>query len=454
MYKNDWLDHSSIYVQQQKTFYRWILYPIIALLLFLSLFLFFGKKEVVIRTKAQITAISSEKLQVPLQAKINENQLSENQIVKQGEVLIIFDTSTLQKERDHLEQENRTLEEQTNYAQILIDSLYQEQNLFDNDDIYGYSNQLKSFMAEKKASVYTSQQIDTTKQKEIETYKKTKEQLEQELTSRKNNERQWEQVRNSWKNQQNIQDFSPEIMSKYQSWQIQMIAATEDQKEQIKSATLATIDELISQIKKEISQLQAELETLVEPPSSNNEIDSQQEKINQSKEQLLALTKQKVLEWKELQEKNNINLKNITEQIEKGRLKAPIDGTVHLNEETKGQLEIPKGTVLAEIYPKMKTNLLNFTAHIPTNEIVRVKTNMEVHFKLDKNGVATETLSGTLTEISENSITSNQGTFYIVKGILNSKDSLPTRYGLTGEISLIIGKKTYWQQIKEYLLNQ
>ncbi|MEG0256406.1 HlyD family efflux transporter periplasmic adaptor subunit [Vagococcus sp.] len=125
-----------------------------------------------------------------------------------------------------------------------------------------------------------------------------------------------------------------------------------------------------------------------------------------------------------------------------------------MNEEVTGQIDVSKGTVLAEIYPKQKESQLMFTALLPADEVTRIKAGMGVHFKLDKKGVASQTIEGTLKEISETSITTEQGTFYTIKGTLQPSKYFNNRYGMTGEVSLIIGKKTYWQQIKDTLLNQ
>jgi len=107
--------------------------------------------------------------------------------------------------------------------------------------------------------------------------------------------------------------------------------------------------------------------------------------------------------------------------------------------------------VVGEIYPKSDKNNIEFTALLPANEMTRVKEGMKVHFKLDKKGVAPVVMEGSLSEISEGSTETKQGSFYEVKGKLIPKKSIETRYGLTGELSFIIGKKTYWEQIKEVL---
>lgn len=454
MRNNDWLDQSSVYSKQQHTFYRWVMYPIIALFLFLGIFLAFAKKEVVIRTTAQLDASTTEKLQVPLDATIKENKLHENQSVKKGDLLVSFDIARFQAEKEQLDQENKRIEEQKKALQVLIDSLISEQNLFETDDTFGYSNQLKSLQAEKEAINYITKQSDVMRQKEQEVYIKEKEQIEKQLVIQQSEQQDWEQVRNSWNNQQNLKGVSSEITSKYYSWQTQVREASEEQKNQLKETILATIDEQISELKTEGKQLQREHEKLVEPASSTNEASSQSEKIKQTKEQLMATTKQKMIELNELQYKNEVTLKNLNEQLEKGSLRAPQNGFIHLNEEVKGQIEVPKGTLLAEIYPPIQKNVLNFTTFIPSNEATRVKPKMAVHFKLDKKGVSAETLNGILTEISETSTKTKYGNFYTAKGTLEASNKLTSRYGLTGELSFIIGKKTYWQHIKDTLLNQ
>ena len=109
--------------------------------------------------------------------------------------------------------------------------------------------------------------------------------------------------------------------------------------------------------------------------------------------------------------------------------------------------------MIAEIYPKQSKNTLSFTAFIPADEVTRIKIDMPVHFKIDKKGVSTKTINGLLKEISENSSSTEKGNFYTIKGTLEPSEYLNSRYGQTGELSLIIGKKTYWQQIQDVLKN-
>lgn len=454
MAKNDWLDHSSIYSQQHNTFYRWIVYPVIILFLLLGLFLFFAKKEVAIRTTAQLIGAETEKIQVPIDAKILENKLHENQQVQKGDSLIIFDTEVLLNEQKQLEQENKAIEKQKKAAQTFIDSLTQERDLFESEDIYGYNNQLKSLVAENESNEYMSKQSIEITQKNLEMYQKNKECMSQQLNERQSQKNEWEQVRSAWNNnQQEVQGFATEIMAKYQAWQSQLSNTSEELNNQVRTTVLVEIEEQIAQLNKEIEQVQGELAKLVIPAISDNEINSYHKKAKQKIEQTVATTRQSLLELTNTQQKNTTALKALNEQIEQGTLKASIDGRIHLTEQVSGQKVVQKGTLLAEIYPILQDDYMTFTALLPTNEINRIEKGMNVHFKLDKNR-ETATIDGILTEISETSTTSEQGTFFTIKGELQLPSKFKNRYGLIGELFLIVGTKTYWQQIKEILLNK
>ncbi|HCD8416205.1 TPA: bacteriocin secretion accessory protein, partial [Enterococcus faecium] len=417
-------------------------------------FLTFAKKEVVIRTTAQLNPEKIEKLQVPLEAKIMENFLKENQFVHKDDVLVRLDCSLIENEKAQIEQENQRITQQIKMAQLFIESISKGQNLFSTDDSFGYSNQLKSMLSEKESLRYALKQSELNDQKQLEVYEKTKRQLEKQIESSDSKLQEWQQVQVAWSNNQSLKDFSKEMMANYENWQEQLNNVSDDQKNQVKLTISASINEQIEQLKKEVEQYQSEKAKLVKPTTSENDRISQTEKGKQELEQAITTVKQTVTELNEKQEKNQSVIKSLDDQLSKGILKAPVSGTVHLNEETKGQAELAKGTVLAEIYPIHEKSKMKFTALLPANESTYIKEGMKVHFKLDQKGGAPITIDGTLDEISENSTATEKGVFYAVKGTLKTTQSFPFRYGLTGELSLIVGEKTYWQQIVDVFLNK
>ncbi|HFN2810087.1 TPA: bacteriocin secretion accessory protein, partial [Enterococcus faecium] len=409
---------------------------------------------VVIRTTAQLNPEKIEKLQVPLEAKIMENFLKENQFVHKDDVLVRLDCSLIENEKAQIEQENQRITQQIKMAQLFIESISKGKNLFSTDDSFGYSNQLKSMLSEKESLRYALKQSELNDQKQLEVYEKTKRQLEKQIESSDSKLQEWQQVQVAWSNNQSLKDFSKEMMANYENWQEQLNNVSDDQKNQVKLTISASINEQIEQLKKEVEQYQSEKAKLVKPTTSENDRISQTEKGKQELEQAITTVKQTVTELNEKQEKNQSVIKSLDDQLSKGILKAPVSGTVHLNEETKGQAELAKGTVLAEIYPIHEKSKMKFTALLPANESTYIKEGMKVHFKLDQKGGAPITIDGTLDEISENSTATEKGVFYAVKGTLKTTQSFPFRYGLTGELSLIVGEKTYWQQIVDVFLNK
>ena len=451
--KQDWENSSSVYSQKHQTFYRWILYPVIIFILLLGLFLTFAKKEVVIRTSAKITA-NACKLEVPIDTKIIENQLVENKEVKKGEKLVTFDAQNLQLQKAPLETENEQISKEKESAQRLIDSLNTDSNQFQQPDPFEYEDQLKSILSENTANQLEIEKKKLANQKEQEAYQKANNQLTKQLQSYKNQVTEWEQVRTAWQNQQSLQGFPTEIMTEYQAWQTQVKEVSEEQKEQTKASITLQINERITQIKSMIEQLENEQVKLVEPTSIEPEIQKQTETYIQIKEQAITATKQKIKELSSTENKNKQTIQLLNEQIQQAVIKAPITGKIHLNDEVKGLTEIPTGTVIAEIYPALNKEKQLFTAYIPSSDMTRVKVNMPVHLKIDNKGVKTEILNGKLTQIAETSTPTEKGDFYLVKGTISIPKKLNIRYGITGELSLIIGKKTYLQQIKDWIFNE
>ncbi|MBL5005368.1 iron ABC transporter ATPase [Enterococcus lactis] len=383
-----------------------------------------------------------------------ENFLKENQFVHKDDVLVRLDCSLIENEKAQIEQENQRITQQIKMAQLFIESISKGKNLFSTDDSFGYSNQLKSMLSEKESLRYALKQSELNDQKQLEVYEKTKRQLEKQIESSDSKLQEWQQVQVAWSNNQSLKDFSKEMMANYENWQEQLNNVSDDQKNQVKLTISASINEQIEQLKKEVEQYQSEKAKLVKPTTSENDRISQTEKGKQELEQAITTVKQTVTELNEKQEKNQSVIKSLDDQLSKGILKAPVSGTVHLNEETKGQAELAKGTVLAEIYPIHEKSKMKFTALLPANESTYIKEGMKVHFKLDQKGGALITIDGTLDEISENSTATEKGVFYAVKGTLKTTQSFPFRYGLTGELSLIVGEKTYWQQIVDVFLNK
>ncbi|MBK4853420.1 Bacteriocin export accessory protein [Enterococcus faecium] len=202
---------------------------------------------------------------MPLEAKIMENFLKENQFVHKDDVLVRLDCSLIENEKAQIEQENQRITQQIKMAQLFIESISKGKNLFSTDDSFGYSNQLKSMLSEKESLRYALKQSELNDQKQLEVYEKTKRQLEKQIESSDSKLQEWQQVQVAWSNNQSLKDFSKEMMANYENWQEQLNNVSDDQKNQVKLTISASINEQIEQLKKEVEQYQSEKAKLVKP---------------------------------------------------------------------------------------------------------------------------------------------------------------------------------------------
>jgi len=448
--KKNWMDQSSIYGQQHNTFYRWVLYPVLILLMFIVMFLLFAKKEMVIKSSAQINA-ETEKIQIPINGQIKKRNFHENQKVKKGDCLIEFDAENFLNEKKLLENNNNELKKQQEAGQTFIESILQNKNLFLADDSYGYSSQLKSILAEKDLNEYSIKQSIAVNELNRKNYNEKQTELSRQINVHQSERDDLKQLLIAWNNNENIDNFSSLLKAQYNNWKLQLSNASNEQKELTKSNISVEIENQIDQLNKEIEQIKLDKLNSEEPSNIDNDIKMNNEKNKQLENQSLSTIKQKMIDLSNEEKKNNTSLISLNSQIEASKLLAPKSGILHVENDIFGQNMISKGTIIAEIFPQKSDKKLRFTTLIPANEIANVKCGMAVHFKLDQKDGTPAILEGTLSEIPESSTETKQGSFYIVKGHLKSKSNVDTRYGLNGQLSIIVGKKTYGELIEDIL---
>jgi len=448
--KKNWMDQSSIYGQQHNTFYRWVLYPVLILLMFIVMFLLFAKKEMVIKSSAQINA-ETEKIQIPINGQIKKRNFHENQKVIKGDCLIEFDAENFLNEKKLLENNNNELKKQQEAGQTFIESILQNKNLFLADDSYGYSSQLKSILAEKDLNEYSIKQSIAVNELNRKNYNEKQTELSRQINVHQSERDDLKQLLIAWNNNENIDNFSSLLKAQYNNWKLQLSNASNEQKELTKSNISVEIENQIDQLNKEIEQIKLDKLNSEEPSNIDNDIKMNNEKNKQLENQSLSTIKQKMIDLSNEEKKNNTSLISLNSQIEASKLLAPKSGILHVENDIFGQNMISKGTIIAEIFPQKSDKKLRFTTLIPANEIANVKCGMAVHFKLDQKDGTPAILEGTLSEIPESSTETKQGSFYIVKGHLKSKSNVDTRYGLNGQLSIIVGKKTYGELIEDIL---
>lgn len=452
---NEWKNTSTIYLQQYSHYYRWILYPLSIFFLGVLLFLFFGSSEQVVHGNGMLSAETIIPIQIPVEASIKENNLKENLKVNKGDTLIVFEMDDLVEQKNQLDSEIKILDEKIEKTDLLIKSLQKEENLFTEEDSYGYSNQVESFLNEKEQVLQTVQQLESNYQNTSQIAEKNIYELNNQIQKNQNKINEMKEIRISWSKQQMISGYSDEYMSKYTSWKKQIDQVQETEKDRIKSDVLSEIDQTIMQLDQIIDQLSLQKEAIEIPVDPTSEVNSQIAVINQLREQKIADAKNHSNEMSIEKKEKAITLKSIERELTSQCILAPDKGTIHLKESYENTKDIAKGSVVAEIYTNDNQNTMVVEAQVTSEKMTAINVGMPISMRLDSNDGSKYVLKGKVTDISTTSSVTEVGNFFAVKGQVkipvNKQEFL--RYGLTGDVSFIVGKKSYWDQIIDFLFS-
>lgn len=157
-------------------------------------------------------------------------------------------------------------------------------------------------------------------------------------------------------------------------------------------------------------------------------------------------------------EENNIVLsgkaKSISTDASNQRILAPNTGILHVpNDQIKSRY-LQNGSKIAEIYPNLnsKTNLI-VAFYIPTNKLNGLKKNQSIRFKTNQDGPKPILIKGTVVKIDSAETQSKNGSVYkvIAQIFPTNKVKSNLHYGLNGNVSVITGKKTWFNYIKDKL---
>ena len=183
--------------------------------------------------------------------------------------------------------------------------------MFTSDDDFGYSNQLQSLLAENTASDYAFKQSIIDHESEKSTYENSKNSIQKSISKKQVEKNDWKKIKSAWSSQSNLSGASEDATSQYLNFQEQLKASSKEEKEQVMVNISSSINDKISQIDQELEQLEMEQSKLTPPASYDNEKSSQEYKKKQLVEQTIATAKQKSIEFKEAQEKYNLELSTL-----------------------------------------------------------------------------------------------------------------------------------------------
>lgn len=355
-------ESSEFYNRRYGNFLTYLVWPIIFGIIILITFMCFTHKEIVIKV---VGVISPEKslaiIQSPSNNAIKKNNLIEGKTVKKGDLLVQFEDENIKMDKAVNSSKKDQNNEKLNALDIYKQSVSSNQNLFFNNDSYGYSNQFQAYQAQ------LAELNDTTEQ-----------------------------------NNADIQN-SDEKSARKKSDILRSNKQNRDKIESLKFKTLANINEQISELQ-----------------YSNIKMDGQ--------------------------------IKNIDNEISSQDIVAPSDGLIHVKSNQINTKYLQRGSEIAQIYPKLtKDTRLVAIFYVSTNQVTGLRVNQPIRFRNNQTSIKPLLIKGKVMKIDSAATNTKKGNAYKITATLNPKiqDYEQLRYGLSGNVSIITGKKTWINYLKD-----
>lgn len=450
--KKDWKNNSSIYLSKNSRIYMYCLYPILILLFFLVFFLFVGQIEIIVRGNARIIG-EEVMIQATNEENIEKNYLKENKKVKKGEVLVVYDNKKYVTEQEKIDKKITGFEEEKKALSTLQLSLEENKNHFLKPDTYGYYHKFSEYQSsleifEDQIKLLSSNEtIKNTNQNDITS------EMNKMIEEKTNYLNEMTDLRYAISGDYTLFETSySQLASKFNLIQETLKEGTEKEKKLQKLSSISEIDTEIKQLSSEIETLNLNKVQSMAKEVKQEDPDLLREEEKKLKETNLSQVKTSLSELNKQQEEVKEEKKALENMKETFKIKSPKDGTIHLKEDVDiTSTQLPKGTTMATLFVS-DSNKLEIESMIQANEINKVKVGETFKLELDQKGVSKEVYKGKISEISQTSTATEQGTVYMVKGILD-KNIKNVKYGEMGRLSIIVGKKSYMNYLKDILFS-
>ena len=442
---------AEFYQRRYHNFATLLIVPLVLLLSFLLIFSLFAQKEVTVTSRGEITptqVIAS--IQSTSNNTITTNNLSNNQSVKKDDVVIKYAETMEKSQKQALETQLATLNRQKTAIETLKASLSQGNNLFTEEDEFGYINTFNNFITQ-------SQDIELG-------ISKTNAEVNNQLALAGNTATAIEkQINNIYKQIAEYEELSQAITNKSSS-----LSASNPHKATLNSYLVQSQqqsqqgldDQYLSQINQSISSLKSSIASLniqragtgsvaTYDSSLGTKVEVLRTQFLQSASQQLTTVETQITELTAQLGQANVNFEHNT-------IKAPGTGIIHLNNEFDGKTLIPNGSEIAQIYPIIQeTKEVLITYYVTSEYVPLLKEDQVARLKLEKIGNQSITIIGKINSIDRTATKTEQGNLFKVTALaqIPDKDSNIIQYGLQGQVTSIIAKKTYFDYYKDKILN-
>lgn len=443
------LESSEFYQKRYHNFSSRIILPIFVLLIFLIAFLAFMKKEITLKSQATVEPVKIlAQIQSTSNNTIKTNNLQENKLVNKDDLLIEYETDNEVIQHNNTQDQLNNLKQQKEQLQLLKSSVESGISQFPNTDSFGYYKRFEDYISQRQTIISNVEQQNGTIAAQNATAQNAQNTIGGVINDLYQKIANNELVKSAIQSGQAIDTSNP-AYSNYSTYISQSSSlATEVEKKNLMNQVVAQLDSQIQQYQAELSNYQIQYSSSGTQQSYNSSLDSQlaslqSQKIAEISQELTALDqKVKELNGGFLLQENTLN---------ETKIKASVEGIVHVNPEVIDSTIIPKGTVIAQIFPKLENGkTIKIETYISSRDITSLKIGDMVKFQTQDSSNKDVTIQSKITNIDSIATKTKEGSYFkvVAEAKLTDENLRDLKYGSSGYLVVITGEKTY---LKYYL---
>lgn len=422
--------------------------PLALLLTFLILFSCFAYKEITVTSYGEITPTQViATVQSISNNPIIANHLTNNQPIKQGDSIIQYAKDLEEAQKQVLEKQLATYEKQKSSLNTLLLSLKQGQNLFQNDDQFGYVNTFNHFMSQAQDIDLGFSKIKAETCQQAQLIQDSIVAINQQINGISQQISDYEELRAAVINQSDSLSSNNPHQATLDAYLSQSQASQETATNQL----LFQIDQSLLNLKASMDSLNRQRANLHQSTSYDNSLNT---KLEILRTQFLITASQQLTDVNHHITELKAQLEQATLQVNNLVIKASKSGIVQLNSAFEGKTSIPIGHDIAYIYPSLKqTKQALLTYYVSSESVSVLKKNQIVRLALDRHGNQPIVITGIIKTIDELATKTKQGNLFKVtaKLTLSKKESTTIQYGQQGRVISVIAQKTFFDFYKDKL---
>lgn len=437
-----------------------IIMPIFAIVIAALLFSLIGTREITVTSTGEIMPASSIiRIQSTSGKRIITNHLRENRNVRKGETLLVYDNGQNAAQLAEFHTQLSTIKRRQHAITQLKAGLVDDSVDFTGPDEFGYGSMLADYRARKAQLNSEAAQQSQTATAQNDEVAATRTSIDDQIAQNQERLDDYAELRSAIVSGSDLPSDNT-FQSTYELFraQIRNVMASGDgtgsSQAAITAQTLADIDDSVRQLNETNGTLRTQQAStgtaMAQNASAMNDVNALQAQYLLNADKELAEANATRVEME-----TNITLANAT--AKDSTVTAPADGTIHLNASTKGMRTIPTGSVVAELYPPLRRKTpLDMVFPVTTDEIDSVHVGQSVRLSSYRHSAKPLVLMASVTSIATSPTRTESGNYFEVRarvraGAASQLNRL--RYGLTGKVSVITGKKTFFAYYRDKILH-